>query len=108
MTVLGLLPYQLAFYLLQNNLQLESVSGYWTNIGVIAIIGALASTPLMSSCAFRFGRQAVLTCTLGVVGGLFIICTFVPFAAAPDLLLAVRLQALKTLVSTQCLPLTVD
>ena len=89
MTVLGLLPYQVILYLLQNNLQLETVGAYYTNIGIIAIIGALTSTPLMSTCAFRFGRPITLTCTLAVVGGLFVICAFLPFASAPSLLLAV-------------------
>jgi len=76
MTVLGLLPYQLIVYYLQNNLQLEDVPTPRTNIGYTAIFGSIVSIPLMNICARRFGRPITLTVTLGVIGSLFLVAFF--------------------------------
>lgn len=48
MTVLGLLPYQLVLYYLQNNIALEAVSSPRAYIGYIAIFGSIVAIPMMT------------------------------------------------------------
>lgn len=68
-----------ALYYVQNNMELESVASMFGSMQLNAIIGALLSAPLLSACASKFGRPLVLTCTLGVLGILFISSMFIPF-----------------------------
>jgi len=89
MTVLGLLPAQVFLYYLQNNLSVEVAGTLYGNVLIVALAGAIISSPLMTYCSGRFGRPATLTACLGGVGSLFFVAFFVPFDQLPALIYVV-------------------
>ena len=86
MTVLGLLPYQMILFFIQNNLAVESAASWYTVMAGIALLGAISSTPAMTWASKRFGRPATLTFVLGSISVVFLVCFFIPFDSARGIL----------------------
>ena len=103
MTVLGLLPAQVFLYYLQNNLSVEVAGTLYGNVLIVALAGAIISSPLMTYCSGRFGRPATLTACLGGVGSLFFVAFFVPFDQLPALIYVVA-PFLGLCLSLPCIP----
>ena len=61
-------------------MEIESVSSLFGNTQIIAILGALLTTPLMAWSADKYGRSLTLTVILGSVGTLFLMAFFIPFS----------------------------
>ena len=91
MTFLGQLPYQLVLLFYQNNMRMENVSSHYLYTLALALTGAFLSIPIQLKLSQTIGRKQTLTVFLAVLSVVFLLCTFVPFHAAPTALFPVGL-----------------